>query len=799
MQQLATQAWTPWIAWLVLGGGILLLLATLVVPLRGLPRAISALRERTVTESDGSPLWLPLAAATGMGGITGGVLAVSAGGPGALVWMWIATFAGMAIVFAEGSLAARAPTDEQPASIHLLGAPTLGRLLAPMYALAVIVMALVVGGAFQTNQAGAVLESTLGIAPQTAAIGLAVAAAPFVLVPKIRRPLLMLVPIAIVLYAGVALAMLEGDSLLALRLGDAVNAAFGVTPAAGGIAGGGVGLAVTHGVLRATLAGEAGLGSAALLDLRARSRGAAGAVVMLVPLLASGVVGSLSAMMMLGDPGTDTAVADPELVPLERTFARGLRPSQQVGQTVVLPADTTMEAGKFYGMTLRSNPRGHALGKLVKEKNHVALPHWTVAKGSDTIVLRPRDETKAKNPAWDVRIPCEREVKSAEGGLEYLLLKPKDPELEIHKVAMQLGMSLTPHVVFDDFDFTGRVGRATSPDPALGEHLAMFEPPTEDRAFNPKFHEFFRAGYRGPYADDDQPRPPWAFVAREGFEAELGSIVDLRIESDPRGNDLLDVTRSGGLEAPPWDFLLEAKTIVIRHDKDPSLDIRVPATARFDLFRVRFDIADPNFTDIRALEGMEGYSKAYVVAPDYEFQAEVHGDSRLPTTLAGRRTLVPIHPLGELQGHFGDGDTYHPHPAELLSFGFQGPLLAHEGAQLLAARMVVGGGSMGRPVLVFAVFIFALTTIVGWAELGGRAATAVVGAMGAPVFKIAMLVAAAVGTGWTLTELIPVVDLSLAAVVVPSIVGLALMLPRVRSAASMKDDLATPEDVESES
>src|SRR5690606_41921972 len=104
MQELAAQARNPVIAWLVLGAGAVLLLVTLVAPLRALPRAVQSLRGRTVSESGDGPLWLPLAAATGMGSIVGGVLAMATGGPGALVWMWIATVLGMAIAFAEASL-----------------------------------------------------------------------------------------------------------------------------------------------------------------------------------------------------------------------------------------------------------------------------------------------------------------------------------------------------------------------------------------------------------------------------------------------------------------------------------------------------------------------------------------------------------------------------------------------------------------------------------------------------------------------------------------------------------------------
>lgn len=809
MQDLATQAWDPFVAWLVLGVGGVVLLATLAIPLRGLPRAITALRGGQVTEQAGrGPLWLALAAATGMGGITGSVLAIGTAGPGALVWMWIATLLGMGLVFAEGSLGARATDDTEPASVHLLQAPYIGKLIAPMYALAVVAMALVVGAAFQTHQAAAVVEMTLGVPTRWVAIGVAIAAAPFVLLPRLSRPLFFVVPVAMLVYVVVAVSSLGGEVPLGLLLGDAVNQAFGLAPAAGGVAGGGVGLLVAHGVLRATMTGEAGLGTAALLDLRARSRGTAGAVAMLIPLLASGVIGSVSGLLMLGAAG-DGAVAEAKLSPLERSYARGLRPSQQVGQTIVLPADTTMESGGHYEMELRSNPRGHALAKLVvpeqnealpeeerNKKPHVVVPHWGIAQNANTVVFRARDTERAKHSSWDVRIPCEREVKPlpSGNGREYLLLRPTDPELDMRRLAVQLDLLTQPHVVFDDFDFVGRVGRATSPDSSLGEHLAMYEAPAEDRPFNPQLHEFFRMGYRGPYAADEAPRPPWGFIANEDFLPEIGTVVDLRIEGNPRGDDVLGITRSGTIEAPPWDLLLEARTVVLQHETDTALDIRIPVTAKYDNYRVRFDISDERFADMRKVKKMEGYSGPFLVVPDYDFKAEVRGDARLPDDMKGRRVLVPLHELGEPQGPYGETQLYTPHPGELVDFGMAAPALVHEGAQILAARVTRENGGFGRFAIVFTVLVFALTTVVGWAELGGRAATAIAGSLGGPALRLAMLAFAALGTSFTLAELLPVVDLTIAAVAVPSLLGLVLLLPKIRQAARFEDDLATNDD-----
>ncbi len=282
--------------------------------------------------------------------------------------------------------------------------------------------------------------------------------------------------------------------------------------------------------------------------------------------------------------------------------------------------------------------------------------------------------------------------------------------------------------------------------------------------------------------------------AGDEVEGEIGAVVELRIEGNPRGDDLLAVTKAGGLEAPPWDFLLDAKTIVIRHDEDPTKDIRLAVTPRVNMYRVRFDFADERFADIRALDSMEGYSKAYLVVPDYTFKAEVHGDTRLDEANKGRRTLIPLHPLGEVQGPYGEvgpDDTYHPHPAELLVMGLRGPMPTLDGAQLVANRLTRDGSP--PTLLLLVMLVFALSTIVGWAELGGRAATAVAGGLGAPVLKVGMLIAAAVGTTWSLEQLLPVVDLTLAAVVVPSVLGLVLLLPKVRAASTMTDDIQPAE------
>jgi Na+/alanine symporter len=784
MDQLAAKLWNPWLAAFVVGVAALFTLALLAPQLTAWRRIKGMLRPRA--DEDPPPLLLLYAASAGLGSIAGTALALSLAGPGAVMWTWIAIALGLALHFAEGVLGSRRPDDRTPPPIHVLAAPGIGKLLAPFFAIGVIAVGVVIGGMLQTGEAAAVLEQQSAMSGTTIAIAIAVVAAPCVFAAGVRRLLLQAVPFVVALYAVLALWVAFSDPLLLeLTMGDAVNQAFGVDPVLAGAAGGGVAVMLAHGVARAALGGgTGGLGAAALAGIRADHPAKAGALAMLAALGSAGVLSIATGLLVLGGGSGRAVVAGPQLVPLEQPESRGLRPSQQVGQTIVLPEGTTMTDASHYAMILRSNPRGHAWGKLDKERNAVVLPHWTIAQSSDAIVFRSLTPTLADEAAWDVRIPCDREVREAPGGAAFLKLTPKDPNIKLGPMIAQLGLDPTPYVVFDDFHFTGRVAKANSPDPALGEHLAMYEPPMADRPPNPTFHEFFRAGYRGPYPDDGSPRPPWTMVASEDFQPAIGRVLKMRFSSGPRGAAAVQVTKSGGIEGPPWAVLLDAKTIVLRHTDDPARDVHIPATPRLDGPRVRFDIADPAFQDMRSvLKNDPKLQGPFVITRDLDFEVEVHGDTRLPQELKGRRALVPLHDLGEPRGPAYDEEPSTPHPGSLLAAGFVGPYLAQDGTQIVAGRFDDGLGSFGRAAIAIVVIVLAVAAITAHGELVSRAATALLGSMGAMLGRAAVVVAAACGTIPSRWELLTVSELLLAILLGVSVLGLLLLLTRVRAAS----------------
>ncbi len=787
MADLASQLWNPWLAYVLLGVAGVLTLAAGVPQLRGLPWARGGFGG--TPDEDPRPFPLMAAACASAATIGGTVAAIHLGGPGALVWMWIGVVVGLGLHFSEGVLGARALGSDETPRIHLLGAPGVGSIIAPFFAVGVVAIMVVVAGLLSSSETIAVLGWLGGPGPTAAAILLAVAALPVVWWSGPRRIALTVVPFVVAAYALSAIVVALSDSLvLQLSLGDAINEAFGVEAVAGGTIGSGVAIAMFHGLAKASAVGAAGgIGIGALAGTRTDAPRKAGAITMVAALATSAILITATGLVVLGGGTKPKVVAANELVPLEFVRSRGLRPSQQVGQTIVLPEDTQLQPKEHYAVVLRSSPRGHPWAKLDGERNAVIMQAYEITEHTHTVAFRSINPEGAKQAAWDVRVEMDREVRESPGGVSFLKLTPKDPDLDLTKMISQLSLAPVPYVMLDDYHFVARVAEATSGDEALGAHLAMYEAPNAERPFNPKLHEFFRNGYRGPYPDDGQPRPPFTLVSAGDFLPEIGRVLTLRLTSTERGARAAAVTKSGGVESPPWRFLLQVSELVLRHNDDPAKDIHIAVTPRLDGSRIRYDVADKQFEDMRAvLQANPDVVGPYVVAPDQTFEVVVRSDARLPPELQGRRALVPLHELGEPAGPYTETLPYDPHPAELLEAGFSGPYLAQDGAVVVAARFDEGLGGFGRLLIAATMILLTVAAAGAWAELGGRAATALFGNVGVTLAKVATIAAIAGGAYATRAQLWSTSDAITGVLVLVSCLGLALLVGKVREGASAK-------------
>ena len=293
----ALQLWLDRTAALVWGGPtVILLLATgayLSFVLRGvqLRRLGHALRVGLVTrdepEADGDishfrALMLALGGSVGVGNVIAVTAALAAGGPGALLWLWVAGWLTMATRYAEGVLGVYYREADRRG--RMAGGPMyylsrgvggrFGRALAGLFALGGLLAALGVGSAVPGHVAAGALGASLSIPPVLTALVLAGAAAVAVAggVRTLGRTAGALVPVLVLGYLAVGLAVIL---LNVHRVDDVLvevgRGAITAGAAAGGLIGAATREAVRWGVSHGVLSSGTGVGTGGIAAASART------------------------------------------------------------------------------------------------------------------------------------------------------------------------------------------------------------------------------------------------------------------------------------------------------------------------------------------------------------------------------------------------------------------------------------------------------------------------------------------------------------------------------------------------
>ena len=279
--------WGPPLLILLVGTGILLTCRLKLLQIAKLPMALKLI---FTAKNDGSgdvnsfgALCTALAATVGTGNIVGVATAIKAGGPGALFWMWLAAFFGMATKYAEGLLAVKYRTVD--ANGQISGGPMyyiekgLGakyRPLAIMFAVSGILVAFFGIGTFpQVNAIVSATELTLGIPVYVTAavITLLVALVTIGGLKRIASVTSKVVPFMAVIYVAVCLCTLIANiNQLPEAVKLVISSAFTGTAAAGGFLGATVMMAIQFGIARGVFSNESGLGSAPIAAAAAKTK-----------------------------------------------------------------------------------------------------------------------------------------------------------------------------------------------------------------------------------------------------------------------------------------------------------------------------------------------------------------------------------------------------------------------------------------------------------------------------------------------------------------------------------------------
>jgi len=212
-----------------------------------------------------------VAAQVGTGNLAGAATALLAGGPGAIFWMWVSAFFGMATIFVEASLAQKYKTTKDGT---VIGGPvfyikaafkgTFGNVLAALFSIFIIVALGFTGNMVQSNSIGDAFNNAFGISPIIVGVISAVIAG-FIFLGGIKRIASVtekLVPLMAVLYIiGALIIIIINFRNLPKAFYEIFVGAFNPKAVAGGIIGVSIQKAMRYGVARGLFSNEAGMGS----------------------------------------------------------------------------------------------------------------------------------------------------------------------------------------------------------------------------------------------------------------------------------------------------------------------------------------------------------------------------------------------------------------------------------------------------------------------------------------------------------------------------------------------------------
>ena len=213
-----------------------------------------------------------IAAQVGTGNIVGASGAILTGGPGAIFWMWVIAFFGMATIYAEAVLAQATRVKDEKGNIH--GGPvyyitkacdgSMGKVLANFFAVAITLALGFFGCMVQSNSIGATCSTAFGIPSWTVGLALVVICGTIFIggVQRLAAVTERVVPVmAIIFLVGGVMVLLSRIQYIPETFGMIFYYAFHPEAIIGGGFGHALKTAISQGAKRGLFSNEAGMGS----------------------------------------------------------------------------------------------------------------------------------------------------------------------------------------------------------------------------------------------------------------------------------------------------------------------------------------------------------------------------------------------------------------------------------------------------------------------------------------------------------------------------------------------------------
>ena len=367
LQAIDSFVWGPPLLILLVGTGVYLTVRLGLLQVLRLPLALRLVFGRDQGQgkagdvSSFAALCTALSATIGTGNIVGVATAIKLGGPGALFWMWMAAFFGMATKYAECLLAVKYRVTD--ANGQMAGGPMyylergLGsRPLAKLFALFGIGVAFFGIGTFpQVNAISDAMTLSFSVPREVTAVVLTLIVGLVTLggIQSISSVSSKVVPFMALFYIVSCLGVLVAN---ASALPDAValvlSSAFTGQAATGGFVGAGVLLAIQSGVARGVFSNESGLGSAPIAAAAAKTDSCVeqGLVSMTGTFFDTIIICTMTGLTLVVTGGWSGDLSGAAMT--SAAFAQGLNP--HVGQYLVsigllFFAFTTILGWNYYG------------------------------------------------------------------------------------------------------------------------------------------------------------------------------------------------------------------------------------------------------------------------------------------------------------------------------------------------------------------------------------------------------------------------------------------------------------------
>ncbi len=213
-----------------------------------------------------------IAAQVGTGNIVGAAGAILTGGPGAIFWMWIIAFLGMATIYAEATLAQETRIKAKDGTIQ--GGPVyyittafkggFGKFLAGFFAIAIILALGCFGCMVQSNSIGSTIHTAFGIPSWTVGVVLVIICGFIFLggVDRLASVTEKIVPIMAGFFLlGALIVLIIRIKYVPATFGMIFKYAFEPQAIIGGGLGSALKIAISQGAKRGLFSNEAGMGS----------------------------------------------------------------------------------------------------------------------------------------------------------------------------------------------------------------------------------------------------------------------------------------------------------------------------------------------------------------------------------------------------------------------------------------------------------------------------------------------------------------------------------------------------------